>query len=175
MTEIALVLNPRSSVNNCTREPLQGEKSPVSRLVINDHYGHQEVIQAPESDVVALNFEKLSRKERRELNRRLILEVRNQDEFIKEWRTKRASSVQAEPLVQKVIDDARWLGLVISCSQAKLMISGQRMCLDGKWWTVFSGELKSAVPPADLRAKTLLGRIKKALHGGKVSLLFGES
>jgi len=155
---------PRSSVNNCTREPLQDEKPPVSRTVINDRSGHSEDVQAPESGVVALNFEKLSRRERRELNRKLISEVRHQKDAIKERRTELASPVQAEPLLKKVVEDARWLGLEISFSQAKLMISGQRMCLDGKWWTVFAGELKSTMPPAESRAKSLVERMKKALH-----------
>ncbi len=154
---------PRSSVNNCTREPLQDEKPSVSRTVINDRSGHSENVQAPESDVVALNFEKLSRRERRELNRKLISEVRHQKEAIKERRTEQASPVQAEPLLKKVVEDARWLGLEISFSQAKLMISGQRMCLDGKWWTVFAGELKSTMPPAESRAKSLVERMKRAL------------
>ena len=154
---------PRSSVNNCTREPLQDEKPSVSRTVINDRSGHSENVQAPESDVVALNFEKLSRRERRELNRKLISEVRHQKEAIKERRTEQASPVQAEPLLKKVVEDARWLGLEISFSQAKLMISGQRMCLDGKWWTVFAGELKSTMAPAESRAKSLVERMKRAL------------
>ncbi|MDU6431713.1 MAG: replication endonuclease [Pantoea sp.] len=155
---------PRSSVNNCTQEPLQDEKPPVSRKVINDRSGHSEDVQAPESDVVALNFEKLSRRERRELNRKLISEVRHQKEAIKERRSEQFSPVRAEPLLQKVVEDARWLGLEISFSQAKLMIAGQRMRIDGRWWTVFAGELKSTVPPAELRAKSLVDRMKKALH-----------
>ncbi|WP_210452333.1 replication endonuclease [Pantoea ananatis] len=155
---------PRSSVNNCTREPRQYEKSKVSRTVINDRSGHSVTVQAPESDVVALNFEKLSRKERRELSRKLISEVRHQKEAIKERRSEQVSPVQAEPLMRKVVEDARWLGLEISLSQAKLMIAGQRMCIDGRWWTVFAGELKSTMPPAELRAKSLVDRMKKALH-----------
>jgi hypothetical protein len=158
---------PRSSVNNCTREPLRGEKSPVLRTVINDRSGHSVAVQAPQSDVVALNFKKLSRKERRELNRKLISKARLQKEAIRERRTERVFPVQAEPIVQKVIEDARWLGLEISCGQAKLMIGGQRMCLDGKWWTVFAGELKSAMPPLESRAKSLVERIKKALHADR--------
>lgn len=99
-----------------------------------------------------------------ELNRKLLSEVQHQKEAIKERRMELASHVQAEPLVQKVVEDARWLGLEISFSQAKLMIGGQRMCLSGKWWAVFAGELKSTIPPAELRAKALVERMKNALH-----------
>lgn len=155
---------PRSSVNNCTREALQDEKSPVLRSVINDRDGHNEGVKAPESDVVAINFEKISRKERREINRRMISEVREQKEATKERRAGRADPVQAEPLVQKVVDDGRWLGLELSASQAELMISGNRMCFNGKWWTVFAGELKSASAPAEKQAKSLIERMKNALR-----------
>lgn len=155
---------PWSSVNNCTREPLQDEKSPVLRAVIYDSSGQVETVEAPESDVVAIGVEHLSRKQRREVSRRLIANIRGEKELMRERRSGRVDAAQLAPLVEKVVDDARWLGLEISISQAEYMLTGERMCFDGKWWTAFGGKLTSAVPPAEKRVRSLIERMKKALH-----------
>lgn len=136
---------------------------PVSRMVIGDRGRCSEQIEAPESAVVAIDFGKLSRKERREINRRLLTEVRGEKDAAKERRASVEEPVIIEPLTQKVIKDARWLGIDLSVSQAKLLTSGKRMCFDGHWWEVFAGELKSAQPPAAKRAQSLIERMKKAL------------
>ncbi|MDF7662383.1 replication endonuclease [Erwiniaceae bacterium L1_54_6] len=123
---------PRSSVNNCTREPLQDEKSPVLRTVINDHSGLHEEVHAPESEVVAINFEKLSRKERRELNRRLLSEVREDRNADRELSAAPIRQVEVDPNVLQLGDFAKSVGLELSKNQLMLLLSGEEMRIDGK-------------------------------------------
>jgi len=155
---------PRSSVNNCTCESIQDEKAPVSRTVIVDRGRCNKHVEAPESAVVKIDIKKLSRKERREINHLLLAEVRSKKDAARERRSLVVEPVIIEPLTQKVMEDARWLGIDLSASQAKLLTSGKRMCFEGHWWEVFAGELKSAQPPAAQRVQSLIERMKNALH-----------
>ncbi|MDR6348508.1 replication endonuclease [Pantoea sp. SORGH_AS_0659] len=122
---------PRSSVNNCTREPVQEDKSPISRVIIHSSGCQNMLVKAPVSEVVAINFAKLSRKERRELNRRLLSEVREERNACKERRAAPITQ-EVDPKVQQLGDFANSIGLELSKSQLKLLLSGEEMRIDGK-------------------------------------------
>ncbi|PIF24136.1 replication endonuclease [Candidatus Pantoea floridensis] len=122
---------PRSSVNNCTREPIQEEKSPISKAVIHDSVGDSALVNAPVSEVVAINFEKLSRKERRDLNRRLLSEVREERNADRERRAAPIRQAKTDPRVQQLGDFAKSVGMDMSDSQLRLMLGGAEMRIDG--------------------------------------------
>lgn len=122
---------PRSSVNNCTRERIQEEKSPVSKAVIHDSVGDIGLVNAPISEVVAINFEKLTRKERRDLNRRLLSEVRQERNADRERRAAPIRQAETDPRVQQLGDFAKSVGMEMSESQSRLILSGAEMRIDG--------------------------------------------
>jgi hypothetical protein len=122
---------PRSSVNNCTQEVLQDDKAPVSREVINDSAGKNLEIDAPESEVTAINFENLSRKERRELSRRLISDVRQQQEVARERRTSPVVLTEGSLIAQKIDDFFKSVGIELSSGQLQLLLRGEELRIDG--------------------------------------------
>lgn len=122
---------PRSSVNNCTREPLQDEKPSVLRTVINGRSGLEVTVKAQESEVAAINFEKLSRKERSELNRRLISDIRQQKIALRERRAVPNAQDDATTAAQKLEDFSKSVDMELNSAQLQLLLRGNELRIDG--------------------------------------------
>lgn len=100
-------------------------------MVIHNSIGDSALVNAPVNEVVAINFEKLSRKERRDLNRRLLYQVREERNADRERRAAPIRQAEIDPRVKQLGDFAKSVGVNMSDSQLRLILGGAEMRIDG--------------------------------------------
>lgn len=106
---------PRSSVNNCTREPRTVEKTA-------------------ELDIESLDLSSLSRKEKKLIARRLSDEASASERSRKERAFSTERRYQHGQPAEKVRDFAQSIGWDIGETEIGLLLSGQKIALDGVFY-----------------------------------------
>jgi len=114
---------PRSSVNNCTREPRTVEKQPDPLFMVGN--------DAVRSSV---DYSALSRKEKKAVATRLADEFREEERQKRERRKLIQARYQPGEQAERIRDFARSIGWDIGETEIGLLIAGQRIALDGVFY-----------------------------------------
>ena len=110
---------PRSSVNNCTREPRTVEKQPAPMSMAGN--------DAVRSIV---DYSALSRKEKKAVATRLSAEFREEERLKRERRKLIPARYQPGEQAERIRDFARSIGWDIGETEIGLLLAGQRIALD---------------------------------------------
>ncbi|EKQ6730616.1 replication endonuclease [Escherichia coli] len=121
---------PRSSVNNCTREPrtVEIEENLENLSAIND-YGY---------DDIPVDYSSLTRKERKAVAARMAAEFKAEQQRRRERRKKQPVLRQPGERAEKIRDFARSIGWDIGETEIGLLLAGQRIALDGVFYAARS-------------------------------------
>ena len=114
---------PRSSVNNCTREPRTVEKQPVPLSMVGN--------DAASSSV---DYFALSRKEKKAVAARLSNEFYEEERQKRERRKLIPARYQLGEQAERIRDFARSIGWDIGETEIGLLMAGRRIALDGVFY-----------------------------------------
>ncbi len=118
---------PRSSVNNCTREP-RTVKSEEKSSAINDH----------NSADIAVDYSSLTRKERKAIAARLSAEFKVEQQRRRGRRKRQLVLRQPGERAEKIREFASSIGWDIGETEVGLLLAGQRIALDGVFYVARS-------------------------------------
>lgn len=118
---------PRSSVNNCTREPRTVEKNTF-----------QESTVIADGASCAIDYSSLTRKERKEIAARLSAEFKAEQQRRRERRKRQPVLRQPGERAEKIREFASSIGWDIGETEVGLLLAGQRIALDGVFYVARS-------------------------------------
>ena len=147
---------PRSSVNNCTREPRTVEKQPAPLSMVGN--------DAASSSV---DYSALSRKEKKAVAARLSNEFHEEERQKRERRKLIPARYQPGEQAERIRDFARSIGWDIGETEIGLLMAGQRIALDGVFYCARSdGALyrtREKIPQSTAETvNTLVTRLRSA-------------
>lgn len=114
---------PRSSVNNCTREPRTVEKNTL-----------QESTVIADGASCAIDYGSLTRKERKLVAARLSAEFKAEQQRKRERRKRQPVLRQPGERAEKIREFASSIGWDIGETEVGLLLAGQRIALDGVFY-----------------------------------------
>lgn len=149
---------PRSSVNNCTREPRKSKKAAVSSTVKADH-------AVPESAVTdekiweGVGFEKMTRKQRRAFNQHLASQCEKPQSAVQ-------SVVDVAPgRVAYIADFAESCGMSLTELEAQALAAGEVVTLGGRRWRAQAdGAIRDAGRSDEEIKSGLMSRVYQLAH-----------
>lgn len=118
---------PRSSVNNCTREPRTVEKNTI-----------QESTVIADGASCAIDYGNLTRKEKKAVAARLSAEFKAEQQRKRERRKRQPVLRQPGERAEKIREFASSIGWDIGETEVGLLLAGQRIALDGVFYVARS-------------------------------------